>query len=346
VRVGALLPRRHDLVRGDRDGPDLLLGAGVLADLVLGQRGALQQLLLPLVRGDGVGDQDQGGGPGLGHRGGADDGLAGSTGQDDHAGAAVPERVGGVLLVRAERPAVLHEGDGVRLAVHVPGHVLGGPADLEQGLLERAALARMDDDGVLADALAQHALDLLGAQDLLKDRTVGGVHDEAVHGVLLQAQPPVPRHRVGHVDQQGVRYGVAGELQQRVDDLLGVVAGGAGVPEGERGDPVHVDVLGGAFEFGERRDLLAAFVGHQVADLEQQGLVGLDDERSVGHGRQPPSEGRRVDGPSYGQRVPAPGGARYPRWGDAAGRCGKRSVSQPRGAPWSSRPGPVAAEGQ
>src|SRR5258708_25026594 len=42
----------HDLVRRDGDRPDLLLRAGVLADLVLGQRGPLQEFLLPLVRRD------------------------------------------------------------------------------------------------------------------------------------------------------------------------------------------------------------------------------------------------------------------------------------------------------
>ena len=41
---------------------------------------------------------------------------------------------------------------------------------------------------------------------------------------------------------------------QGVDDLLGVVAGGARVPQAERREPVGVDVLGGALELGERRD--------------------------------------------------------------------------------------------
>ncbi|MGZ4443316.1 MAG: DNA repair helicase XPB, partial [Nocardioidaceae bacterium] len=40
VRVDALPAHGQDLVRRDGDGPDLLDGAGVLADLVLGQRGA------------------------------------------------------------------------------------------------------------------------------------------------------------------------------------------------------------------------------------------------------------------------------------------------------------------
>ena len=50
VGVGALPPRRQHLVGRDGDRADLLAGAGVLADLVLGQRGPLEQLVLPLPR--------------------------------------------------------------------------------------------------------------------------------------------------------------------------------------------------------------------------------------------------------------------------------------------------------
>ena len=85
--------------------------------------------------------------------------------------------------------------------------------------------------------------DLLGAQHLLEHRPVGADQHQPVRRVLLQAQPPVAGHRLGDVDEQRVRDGVAGVGQQRVDDLLGVVAGGAGVPQAERRQPVGVDVL-------------------------------------------------------------------------------------------------------
>ena len=105
-----------------------------------------------------------------------------------------------------------------------------------------------------------------------------------MHGVLVEPQPAVARHRLGHVDQQRVRHGVAAEGQQHVDDLLGVVAGGARVPQPQRRQPVGVDVLGAALELGERRDRLAAGVGLLVVDLEQQRLVRLDDQGAVVHG--------------------------------------------------------------
>ena len=101
--------------------------------------------------------------------------------------------------------------------------------------------------------------------------------------VVEQLEPPVAAHRVGDIDEQSVRHGVAAVAEQRVDDLLGVMPGGAGVPQSERGEPVRVDVLGCALELGERCDGEAALLGQIVIDLEQQSLVGLDDERSVSH---------------------------------------------------------------
>src|SRR3712207_7885590 len=64
----------------------------------------------------------------------------------------------------------------------------------------------------------------------------------------LQAQPAVAGHGLGDVDQQRVWDRVAAVLQQRVDDLLGIVASGAGVPQPERRQPVGVDVLGAALQ--------------------------------------------------------------------------------------------------
>jgi hypothetical protein len=104
-----------------------------------------------------------------------------------------------------------------------------------------------------------------------------------VHRVVDQLQPAVAVHRLGDVDQQRVRDRVAGEAQQRVDDRLGVVARGSGVPQAERGEPVGVYVFGRALQLGEGCDRHPARQRVGVVDLKQQRLVGLDDQRATGH---------------------------------------------------------------
>jgi hypothetical protein len=59
VRVLAFPLRREDLIGRDGDRLDLLGLTRVLADLLGGQRRALEQLVAPLARADGVGDEDE-----------------------------------------------------------------------------------------------------------------------------------------------------------------------------------------------------------------------------------------------------------------------------------------------
>ncbi len=199
----------------------------------------------------------------------------------------MPEPLDRLRLVGAQAPAVLGQLDRVRLAVHVAGEVLGGPAELEQHLLDLAALRGVHDHGVRVDPVADQRHDLLGAQHLLQHRAVGGGQHQAVGRVLGQPQPPVPGHRVGHVDQQRVRHRVAGVGHQGVDDLLGVMARGTRVPQPERCHPVRVHVLRRPLQFGERRDGPPALGGPGVVDLQEESFVALDDERSVVHAGKP-----------------------------------------------------------
>ena len=223
-----------------------------------GQRRARDQLVLPLPRADGVGDEDQRGGLGVRHRGRADDGLAGAAGQHDDAGPAVPERLGGLALVGPQRPAVLGEVDRVRLAVDVAGEVLGRPAELEQRLLEVAALAGVHGDGVVVEPRADHPGDLLGAQHLLEHRAVGatrapGRGPGASRGGAGRSGPSSRRRR------RAARAGRRTRLHVSSASTTCSASwpGGARVPEAERGEPVGVDVLGRALELGEGRDRLA-----------------------------------------------------------------------------------------
>ncbi len=169
------------------------------------------------------------------------------------------------------------------LAVDVAGQILCGPTDLEQHLLDAAALAGVHDDGVVVDAGAEHRGDLLVAQHLFEHRAVEADQAQAVHGALDQLQPAVAGHDVDDVDKQRLRHRVPRERHQRVDDLLGVMARGAGVPQGERGDAIGVDVFWRALQLGERGDRGARRARLLVFDFEQHRFVGLHDEGAIGH---------------------------------------------------------------
>lgn len=138
-----------------------------------------------------------------------------------------------------------------------------------------AALARVDEHGEVVDPLAEQQLDLLVPHHLFEDRAVGRAEDElGLAGDLLavEREPAVAVHRVGDVDEQRVRHGVAAVRDERVDDLLGVVPSGPGVPQAERGDPVGVDVFGRSLQLGEGRDGPPRLLRALVVDLEQQRL--------------------------------------------------------------------------
>jgi len=171
----------------------------------------------------------------------------------------------------------------VGLTVDVAGQVLGRPADLQQHLLDPAAFAGMHDDGVVVDAGAEHRGDLLVAQHLLEHRAVEADQAQSVCGVLDQLQAPVARHGVDDVDEQRLRHGIAGEADQGVDHLLGVVARGTGVPQCQRRDAVGVNVLGRPLQLGERGDGRPGGAGLFVVDLEQHRFVGLHDQGAVSH---------------------------------------------------------------
>ncbi|MPM77988.1 hypothetical protein SDC9_124998 [bioreactor metagenome] len=165
-------------------------------------------------------------------------------------------------------------------AVDVAGKILRRPAELEQHLLQVPAFGRVDRDRVGVDDLAEHPRHLLGPGHFGEHRGVGGDQHQAVHRMLLDPQPPVPVHRLGDIDQQRARHRVARIGQQHVDDLLGVMARGPGVPQAQRGEPIGVDVLGGPLQFRERGDRQPALVGQRVVHLEQERTVRLHDQRS------------------------------------------------------------------
>ena len=101
-----------------------------------------------------------------------------------------------------------------------------------------------------------------------------------------QLQAAVAVHGLGDLGEQGVGHRESRVGDEDVDDGFGVQPGGSGVPQGQRGDPVGVDVLGRPLQLGEGGDVAAGVLGAGVGDL----LVGLDDQGAIGR------RGRRHDG--------------------------------------------------
>ena len=195
----------------------------------------------------------------------------------------MPEALGRLGLVRTWLPQLGREADRVALAIDIASDILRGPAELHERLLEVAALARMDDDRRGIDAGAEQRSNLLAAEDLLEHRFVEGLQDEAVDRVVVHLKAAIARHCLGDVDEHGVRNRVARVANERVDDLLGVVASRARIPQAKWREPVGVNVLRRALELGEGRDRPPAVGGEGVIDLEQERLVALHDERAVRH---------------------------------------------------------------
>ncbi len=154
-----------------------------------------------------------------------------------------------------------------------------------QPSLSSACLSRPRSDGctamVSASMLrAQHAGELLAFATSTSTARSSAAQHEAVGGMVGQLEPAVPVHRLGDVDQQGVRHRVPRVAQQRVDHALRVVPGRAGVPQAEWGQPVRVHVLRRAFQLRERRDRHPA--GGARPDGRPPGAASCRTGRSTG----------------------------------------------------------------
>ena len=176
-------------------------------------------------------------------------------------------------------------------------YVSATPGDWEmkqaQGVFVEQVIRRAQATGVVVDPVAQERLDLLVPHDLGEHGAVGGAqhqprHRQAGLGIVLavdrlfeQGQPAVAVHRLRDVDQERLRDRVAAVGDQRMHDLLGVMACSAGVPQPQRRDAVGMDVLRGALELGERGNVAPRRLGVGVVDLQQESLVGLDDQWAI-----------------------------------------------------------------
>ena len=61
------------------------------------------------------------------------------------------------------------------------------------------------------------------------------------------------------------------------------MAGCTRIPEGQGGNPIRVDMLGGTFQFCERRYRSSDLVGLWMIDFKQHSVVRLNNERTISH---------------------------------------------------------------
>jgi hypothetical protein len=247
VRKGPLLvlAPRQDLVRRDGDGLDVLAIARVLADLILRERGLVEDLADPLMRRRDVRDQDEA--VLLHHRedGESHHGLACAAGQHDDAvtaggRAALVEDLGRLALVGpkaerepCERRAAKRELE--RRALAEADEIVGGEAHAHESALEHASSAQRH---LVLAGTGGHA-------EMLDDATIGARlpgehvvvehHSQHVGSVGWQeADPAMPGHRFADLDGDVLGKRVLAELDERGDDAVGLKSGRRRVPERER----------------------------------------------------------------------------------------------------------------
>jgi hypothetical protein len=281
VGVLALPLRREDLVGRDRDGLDLLHLPRVLADLLGGERGAAQQLVAPLACRDGVRHEDERRGLRGRHRARADEGLARAARQHDDARAATEEVVDRLLLVAAQVPFRLVELDRMRRSGCVPGEVFSRPAELHELLLQLPAGPRRDEEALAVDPIGEQRRDALRARDLGEHGHVIAAKAQCPVIRAVDDEPAVPADGLAHVDGDGLRHRELRIPLEGAEHVVGVVAGGTGVPEAEPRDAVGVHVLGCALELCEDREIVPGIFGERVCNLEEHGAVALHDEGAV-----------------------------------------------------------------
>ena len=226
---------------------------------------------------------------GPGHRGRADDRLAGAAGQHHRRPSRRAQKPSTAsLLVGPQRPAVLGPASiGCASPSTYPARSSAGQPSLSSICLSRdparwGARPRVSS----VDPGTDHAGRPSSSLQPPRSRTgilSSAAQHQAVGGVVDQLQPAVAVHGVGHVDKQRVRNRVPRVLDQGVDHALGVVAGRPGVPQPQWRQAVRVHMLRRALQLGEGRDRHPARLRVGVVHLQQEGLVRLHDQWSAAH---------------------------------------------------------------
>ena len=255
---------------------------GVLADEGRIDVGLVPQLADPLPHRGHAGGDDERVHAALHQRGQTDHGLARAAGQHEHAVATCcralrPPGADRVTLVAAQ---LARERAGERGAVDVARFIGRRPSELDEGLLQRTAVAEAHREPIAVEPLAEQTTHRLVATDLFEQRGFGaregkGARVEVAH----DRQPAVAAHLVVDLREHARRYRVLRERVEGHRHLARAQPRGRGVPQRQRRHAVGVDVLRCLLQLGEAGEHGAGFLRPRTGHFEQYGEIALDDER-------------------------------------------------------------------
>ena len=115
-------------------------------------------------------------------------------------------------------------------------------------------------------------------RDFGHEGTIIGL-DQQVAVVARQADTPVARDLLHDVGADIGRHIVLGELIELAQNFIGLQPGRGRIPQGERRDAVGVQIFGAFFQLGKTRQHIARIFIQIVLRFEQDGFIGLDDQR-------------------------------------------------------------------
>ncbi len=289
--------------------PDQLPVSGILPDLLLCEACFVYEFIYPLVYRRHVGGKDERTGLHEAHNLHADNGFAGSAGQDNGSEAAARLSVAVESLCRlflvvsyVERVAgdrCLPEAYGERISLAERSLIPDRIADLYQCLLYRSAINKPYQKG-----LARGDQILLKGLLPRKLRTDGRVIHRKKEGAGLlgstEGQFPEAFNGIDYEKNNVVRYRKTGPSLQARPDLVGVYTRRSGIPEAQGGNFVGVNMLRRLFKFGKGRYCLPAALETGVVHIYKQTAVTLDDQRSIGFTCYHPYKGIDINRPVQG----------------------------------------------
>lgn len=116
------------------------------------------------------------------------------------------------------------------------------------------------------------------AEHLSQVYRLSGFQDQAAL-VALQAQPPVASHELPHIGTHIAGDRVTAMSCQHIQDVAGTEPAGGGVPQGQMGYPVGMDILRALYQLRKAHELVPHLFEGWSAGVQEEGAVALDNER-------------------------------------------------------------------